>query len=198
MLRNEVKNYQLLNELAEQNGTIIFGGTNDMSIPLCELKQAFELDNNLYNRSIPDLSIYHAIEYYDACVAVLHPGSVLLHIGEADIDDFLSDAAGFDQKYRELIAHIRNNNDTCRIAIISLKNYNNDTNILEINKHLRYIAESEHCEFADIASIRMWNPKQTRDVSSFLYSTGFIRPLGIKRPIFDLVKILFCFEPSCI
>ena len=47
----------MLNKLADLNGTVIFGGTEDREIPLCELKQAFELDSKLYNRSIAELSI---------------------------------------------------------------------------------------------------------------------------------------------
>ena len=39
--------YQALNKLAEQNGIVIIGGTEDKEIPLCELKQAFELNLNL-------------------------------------------------------------------------------------------------------------------------------------------------------
>lgn len=56
MFKNEIKNYQALNELADQNGLVIFGGTEDRKIPLCELKQAFDLESNLYNRSISNLS----------------------------------------------------------------------------------------------------------------------------------------------
>ena len=66
MLEKEIKKYQSLNELAEQGGIIIFGGTEDKEIPLCELKQAFELKSNLYNRSITNLSVDSAVEVYDA------------------------------------------------------------------------------------------------------------------------------------
>ena len=47
----------------------------------------------------------------------------------------------------------------------------------------------------DIAEKRVWNPKETKDIVSFVYSTGFIQPLKNRRPIFDLIKILFCYEP---
>ena len=42
------KNYLVLNELAEKDGTVIFGGKEDMSIPLCELKPAVRLDSKFY------------------------------------------------------------------------------------------------------------------------------------------------------
>lgn len=198
MSKNEIKKYQVLNKLADLNGTVIFGGTKDREIPLCELKQAFELDSKLYNRSIAELSIKNALEIYDACVAPLQPECVLLHIGNADLKTFEENPSTFDRKYRELVQHIKSANIMCNIAIISLKNYDEDATIAELNKHLKYIADSEQCEFGDISMKRVWNPRQTKDIGSFLYSTGFVRPLKIKRPIYDLAKILFCYEPSCI
>lgn len=198
MFENEIKKYQALNKLAESNGIVILGGTKDREIWLCELKQAFELDSNLYNRSITDLSINNAKEIYDTCIVPLNPECILLHIGDTDLESFMKNPSDFDQKYRELIKHIKNTNNKCNIAIISLKNYSDNANTSELNKHLKYIAESERCEFGDISSKRLWNPKQTKDVISFIYSTGFVRPLKQKRPIYDLVKILFCYEPLCI
>ena len=198
MLKTEIKKYQELNKLADSNGTVILGGTEDREIPLCELKQAFDLNSRLYNRSFSNMSILDAKEIYDTCIAPLHPEYVLLHIGDADLKFFEENSSEFDQKYRELIQHIKDANSKCNIAIISLKNHNENTTIAELNKHLKYIADSEHCEFGDISMKRVWNPRQTKDIGSFLYSTGFVRPLKIKRPIYDLAKILFCYEPSCI
>lgn len=198
MYKKEIKKYQTLNKLAEANGIVILGGTEDNEIPLCELKQAFELDAKLYNRSVNALSIDTALKIYNACIADIHPESILLHIGSADLEAFKQDPSDFVQKYRELIKQIKTASQKCDIAIISLKNYNSDANITELNKHLKYIAESEQCEFGDISSKRLWNPKQTKDVVSFVYSIGFIRPLKTKRSIYDLIKILFCYEPSCI
>lgn len=194
MFENEIKKYQALNELAEQNGIVIIGGTEDKNIPLCELKQAFELNSNLYNRSVDNLSVNDVSKIYDTCVAQLNPESVLLHIGNADLKLFEDNSSDFDNKYRELIKHIRTSNSKCNIAIISLKNADDNNNIAEINKHLKYIAESERCEYGDISTKRVWNPKQTKDVVSFVYSIGFVHTLKNKRPIYDLVKILFCYN----
>lgn len=198
MLDNAIKKYTALNELAEQGGIVILGGSADKDIPLCELKQAFALEANLYNRSVDDLSVDTAAKVYEACVAPLHPETVLLHIGAADLQVFEEHPAEFDQTYRELIAHIKATDPKCGIVIISLKNPEEKANIAEMNRHLRYIAESEQCRYGDIAVKRVWNPKQTKDVVSFVYSTGFAFPLRDKRPIYDLVKILFCCETSCI
>ena len=43
MYEQELKNYRMLNELAEPDGIVIFGGNADRELPLCELKQAFSI-----------------------------------------------------------------------------------------------------------------------------------------------------------
>ncbi|MBQ7364016.1 MAG: hypothetical protein IJW46_00260 [Clostridia bacterium] len=197
-MEKEMQKYRALNQLAEQHGNVIFGGSGDKQIPLGELQQAFSLDAQFYNRSFADLSINDAVQAYDACVSKLHPENLFLHIGEADLDGFKKDPAEFDCKYRDLIAHIRSLDKKCNIVIVSLKNYEKNPLIEEMNKHLKYIADSERCEYGDIAAKRVWNPKETKDVMSFLYYTGFVHPLKGKRPVWDLIKILFCYEPACI
>lgn len=194
MTNTETKIYGTLNGIADKNGIVIMGGSEDKDIPLCELRQAFEIEAKIYNRSTDKLSVNNAVGIYDACVACLEPETLLLHIGNADTEDFKTSPAEFDQKYRELLCHIKENAPKCRIAVISLKNYDNDPDIAQLNKHLEYIAESERCEFGDIAGKRLWNPIETKDVVSFVYSTGFVHPLKNKRPVYDLIKILFCCE----
>lgn len=189
-----MKEYKVLNKLAEQGGTVIFGGSEDMNIPLCELKQAFALKENYYNRSVENISITEATDIYASSAAELCPDTVILHIGNADIEMFLKSQDEFDGNYRKLISQIRKDNKKCRIAIVSLKNFDGNSDIAELNKHLKYIADSEKCEFCDISQKKVWNPKQTKDVVSFVYDIGFVHPLTNKRPIYDLVKMLFCLE----
>lgn len=190
----EVKRYQKLNELAKANGIVIFGGNGDTNIPLCELRQAFEVEENMYNRSLKGLTINEAIEVYDACVSPISPETVFLHIGECDLNMLKQNPSEFDDKYAALIHHIREINKKCRIAIVSLKNFDNNSELEEMNKHLKYIANSERCEFEDISTRRVWNPKATKDASSFVRSMGFVRALKTPRPLYDLVRILFCSE----
>ncbi|MBQ8358135.1 MAG: SGNH/GDSL hydrolase family protein [Clostridia bacterium] len=198
MFESEIAKYQSLNKLASQHGTVILGGTDDLSIPLGELKQAFALEGDLYNRSMPDLTVSLSAEVFDACIKALNPETVLLHIGAADLKSFGENSSAFDQAYRDLIGRIRAVNRKCRIAVISLRNPEERTDIAELNKHLKYLADAERCEYSDITVKRIWNPKETKEVMSFLYSTGFVRPLNVKRPLYDLVKILFCYDPACI
>lgn len=193
MMKNEILKYKVLNELAEQDGIVIFGSGEDVDVPLCELKQAFSIDAKLYNRSISTLSIEDAIEAYDACVSSIRPETVLLHIGGDDLALFAAQPSSFDQKYRALIAHIRQINKNCRIVVISLKNYTNDDTISELNRHLEYIADCEKCEYGNIASRRVWNPRSSMEAASFLHNMGILRPLKSKRPVYDLVRMIFCY-----
>lgn len=190
----EIEKYERLNQIAQSKGIVIFGGSDDTDIPLCELRQAFDIEENMYNRSFHELSIEHAIEAYDSCVAPISPETVFIHIGKYDIELLHKNPNLFDSKYLELIEHIRAENKTCRIAVVSMKNYYNDPDIAEMNRHLKFIADSEKCEYGDIATRKVWNPKATRDAASFVRNIGFVRPLKSARPIYDLIRILFCCE----
>ena len=190
----ENKTYQTLNELAETGGTVIFGGAADKKIPLCELKQAFNLEETLYNRSFAGLSVTSAVDAYDTYVAPLKPSCILLHLGAKDVATFETNSSAFDNAYRSLIQHIKASAPKCTIGVITLKNPENNPVVAELNKHLKYIAESERVEFEDISANRIWNPKETKEVVSFVYSTGFVHPLKRQRSIYDLVKILFCYN----
>ena len=118
----------------------------------------------------------------------------MIHIGEADLGIFAENLTEFDNKYLELIKVIKAQNKKCRIAVVSLKNYDSDPKIAEMNKHLKYVADSEKCEYGDISARKVWNPKASMDAASFVYSIGFVHPLKNKRPLYDLVKILFCYN----
>ena len=194
MREAEIKNYEKLNDLAEQGGIVIFGSGSDKNIPTGEIRQAFAVESKVYNRSFDNLSVNDALSVYKETVAALSPETVLLHIGETDIDFFAKSSTEFDNKYRKLIGYIKSQNKKCRIAIISLRNYDYDSQIEEINKHLKYIADSEQCEYGDISAKMVWNPKASMEVASFVYSIGFVHPLKTMRPLYDLVKILFCYN----
>ena len=190
----EIEKYERLNQIAQSKGIVVFGGSDDTNIPLCELRQAFDIEENMYNRSFHELSIEHAIEAYDSCVAPISPETVFIHIGKYDIELLHKNPNLFDSKYLELIEHIRAENKTCRIAVVSMKNYYNDPDIAEMNRHLKFIADSEKCEYGDISTRKVWNPQATRDAASFVRNIGFVRPLKSARPIYDLIRILFCCE----
>ena len=194
MREAEIKNYEKHDELAEQGGIVIFGGSADKDIPAGEIRQAFAVESKIYNRRFENISVTEAVSVYEKVIAPLAPETVLIHIGEADLATFVEKPAEFDNKYLELIKVVKAQNKKCRIAVVSLKNYESDLQIAELNKHLKYIADSEKCEYGDISAKKVWNPKASMDAASFVYSIGYVRPLKNKRPLYDLVKMLFCYE----
>ena len=194
MREAEIKNYEKLNNLAEQGGIVIFGSGSDKDIPTGEIRQAFSVESKIYNRSFDNLSITESVSIYKKIIAPLTPETVLIHIGEADLTNFAGNPTEFDNKYLELIKSIKAQNNKCRIAVVAIKNYESDPQIVEMNKHLKYVADSEKCEYSDISVKKVWNPKASIDVASFVYSIGFVHPLKNKRPLYDLVKMLFCYE----
>ena len=194
MREAEIKNYVKLNDLAEQGGIVIFGSGSDKNIPTGEIRQAFAVESRIYNRSFDNLSVNEAASVYEKIVGPLEPETVLIHLGEADLSTLGVNPTEFDNKYLELIKVIKAQNKKCRIVVVSLNNYDSVPQIAELNKHLKYIADSEKCEYGDIATKKVWNPKASMEVASFVYSIGFVHPLKNKRPLYDLVKMLFCYE----
>lgn len=190
----KANNYKLLNSFAEKGGTVLFGEGSDELIPIGELKQAFEINMDCFNRSLASLSLKNAVKLYTQCVKDLEPECVLLHLGENDLAEYQDSQSDFDNSYRELIECIRNDNPKCRIAILSVENNHASEEITKLNKHLQHFADSERLEFFDINAKKNWNPKATKEVVSFIYSTGFVRPLNKKKPIYDLIKIFFGYQ----
>ena len=192
MYERELLKYRFLNQLAESDGIVIFGGSQDVDIPLGELKQAFALDGNLYNRSFGGLRAADAVNLFRESVAELCPDTLLLHIGDADVFDF--DSGTFEKNYRALIHAIRAKHKNCRIVIVSQKNYENNPVVAGMNDLLKTIASAETCDFEDVSAKHSWNPQERSEISTFIHDLGFVRPLNIKRPVYDLVRILFCYE----
>ena len=62
-----------------------------------------------------------------------------------------------------------------------------------MNRHIKAIAESEHCTFIDIDNARLWNPESTKELMSFMYNIGFDQPLNVKKPLADISEILYSY-----
>ena len=192
-MKKAIQHYQALNALAEPDGCVIFGGAEDRSIPLGELKETFDLQGRFYDRSFDGLALSNAADLYDRCVASLSPREIYLHIGQNDVELFLQDAAAFNQRYALLVRHIRAATPKCDIAIISLSTPKDDPVISQLNSHLEEIARNEALQFCDISKPQVWDPRQTKEVLSFLYSIGFVHPLKQKLPMQELARLLFSF-----
>lgn len=184
--------YRFPNSVAKKNSTVIFGGSVDMTIPVAELCQSLEFNFNVYNRSVEGLSIRNAKNEYIMCVEPVNPESVIIHIGAHDADLFKSSSEEFDKLYLDFISYLKKSNPKMRIQLVSVDNAQRSAIFSDMNRHIKAIASAERCEFFNIETAKLWNP-DAAIAASFIYNTGFDRPLRIKRPLCDISKALFSY-----
>lgn len=182
-LMDIVNEYKKLNSIATQQGVVVFGEGNDVNIPVSELKQSFNLDCAVYNRSFPYVSPDNAAELYDKIVKPLNPDTLLLHVSA----EFVKlPAEEFSKKYAELLRHIKSVNKRCRVIVIS-------NGSKTIDETLKNVAESENCEYVDLLIASAWDPLATKAAAAFVKDMGINRFVD-RQPVFDLIKIFFGFE----
>ena len=188
---NAIRKYQTLNQFANVGGAVVFGGAADLDVPFDELKQSFNVDYAVYNRSVAGLTVADASEVYDAVVAPLRPSKLLLRLGEADLGAFEKNADEFIRLYRATIDHIRSLNKKCEIAIVSVGSDANSSTVADMNKRLNALAASERCFFENVET----TSPTMKETVSFVYSTGFFTPF-VSTPIHSLAKILYGWNAS--
>jgi len=179
------------NKNSSKNSIAILGGSLDKSIPVLDLANTFELNCKFYNRSFENLSIKNAKSAYLEYIAPLNPNSILIHLGEADVEMFDKDKELFDGNYISLITAISEENPASKIAVVSLSNETADPIITNMNRHIKAIALSERCEYFNIESAKLWNPKNTKEFFSFVYSSGFLHKQEETKPLSEIVKVLY-------
>lgn len=188
---NTIRKYQTLNSFANVGGAVVFGGAADLDVPFDELKQSFNVDYAIYNRSVAGLTVADASSVYDAVVAPLRPSKLLLRLGEADLEAFEKNADEFIRLYRATIDHIRSLNKKCEIAIVSVGSDANSSTVADMNNRLNALADSERCFFENVET----TSPAMKETVSFVYSTGFFTPF-VSTPIHSLAKILYGWNAS--
>ncbi len=148
---NDLSNYQKLNKIAQKNKTVLFGSSFAKKIPICELKQSFDLNTTIYNRSIENLSIFHVKTYLSDCIFTLAPKKILLHLGETDLEQGTHTISEIIDTYKTLIHDIKTNLPHCNIIIISVCNNENEIHAQELNRQLEILAQKTKCQYADIS-----------------------------------------------
>lgn len=175
----------------ENEAVILFGGSADKEIPVAEIAQSYDFNFPMYNRSFHGLSLRDAKKSFSEKIETMNPEAVILHIGADDLDLFKRNSAEFDIKYIDLISFIKSGNKKRRVALISNLDPVNAHLFDEMNRHIKAIADSEHCTFVDINNAKLWNPESTKELMSFMYNIGFDQPLNVKKPLGDISEILY-------
>lgn len=148
----EAEEYCKLNEFAVKNGIVLFGSTFAKDIPVGELRQAFDLDCNIYNRSFTDVSIFDAEALLIECVESLAPSKILLQLGETDLEGGYRSVPEIIAAYDSLVKSIKKRNRFTDIVIVSVCENSNDIQPSEFNSQLENMAKKNKCKFADISN----------------------------------------------
>lgn len=150
--KNEFKRFETLNGLANMGGTVIIGSTFANAIPANELKQTYNIDCDVYNRSIADLTIFEASELIQKTMEQLKPSRILLNLGETDLELGFSSVKEIVECYEKIINMIHNANKHCKIVIVSVcdNEYNIQPNVL--NRGIEALSRKYKCQYADITS----------------------------------------------
>lgn len=148
----EAEEYCKLNEFAVKNGIVLFGSTFAKDIPVGELRQAFDLDCNIYNRSFTDVSIFDAEALLIECVESLAPSKILLQLGETDLERGYRSVPEIIAAYDSLVKCIKKRNRFTDIVIVSVCENSNGIQPSELNSQLENMAKKNKCRFADISN----------------------------------------------
>ena len=148
----EAEEYCRLNELAVRNGVVLFGSTFAKEIPVGELRQAFDLDFNIYNRSFTDVSVFDAEPLLMECAESLAPSKILLQLGETDLERGYRSVPEIISAYDSLVKNLRKRNRFTDIVIVSVCENSNGIQPSEFNSQLENMAKKNKCRFADISN----------------------------------------------
>ena len=176
---------------SDGESVVLLGGSLDKEIPVAELAQSFNFNFKMYNRSKYGLSLKDAKKTYLESVEPMNPEAVIIHLGKEDVEMFKNNSADFDVKYLELLSSIRHQNKDRRIALVSLEEESKVE--VEMNRHIKAIAESEKCEFVNMDRAKLWDTEKTKEVTAFMYELGFDSQLKVKKPLGDISKVLYSY-----
>ena len=176
---------------SDGESVVLLGGSLDKEIPVAEVAQSFNFNFKMYNRSKYGLSLKDARKTYLESVEPMNPEAVISHLGKEDVEMFKNNSADFDVKYLELLSSIRHQNKDRRIALVSLEEESKVE--VEMNRHIKAIAESEKCEFVNMDRAKLWDTEKTKEVTAFMYELGFDSQLKVKKPLGDISKVLYSY-----
>ena len=148
----EAEEYCRLNEFAVRNSIVLFGSTFAKDIPVGELRQAFDLDCNIYNRSFTDVSVFDAEALIIKCVELLAPSKILLQLGETDLERGYKSVPEIIAAYDSLVKSIKKRNRFTDIVIVSVCENSNGIQPSVFNSQLEDMAKKNKCKFADISN----------------------------------------------
>lgn len=146
----ELNDIHQLNQVAKKHGVVLFGSTFAKNIPVGELLQDFDLDRDVYNRSIADLSVFDAGKILTDCVDALKPEKILLQLGETDLERGYKTIPEILDAYREIIKTLQADNRNSDIVLVSVCETGAGIYPETFNSALKTLAHETGCTYADI------------------------------------------------
>ncbi len=150
----ERENYKKLNSVANSNGVVLIGSSFAKEIPVCELRQTFQLNCDVYNRSYTDLSVFDAKDLVSECINELKPQRVLLNLGETDLERGFRSVPEIVTAYESLLLDLKKQYKNCRFVIVSICDSEYTSHPGELNRQLEALAKRHKCQYADITSAK--------------------------------------------
>ena len=129
------KTYRVFNDIALKNEIVIFGSTFAANFPFYELSQKYYLNNAIYNRSIPELTLPDAENILGDCVLAVKPSKIFIALGEADTADSVN-------IYKNIILKIKQALPTSSVYALSVpcnEDFNTSLKALCQNTNTEYI-----------------------------------------------------------
>lgn len=149
--------FEVLNRFAHTDGIVLLGSTSAAHVPLNELIQDFGLDNHVYNRSVPELTIAGAEEYVQDTICQLEPEKLLLNLGEVELSQGTLSMETMMEQYQWLLYRIHTMLPKTRIVLISV-----DAQIpgaASFNQELKALCHEYGCEYANVSESNPSNEK---------------------------------------
>lgn len=147
--RTEIENkYIEMNKFSKNGGIVFFGSDYFSSLAFGELAQSFNLNESIYNRSVPETKIDEICNMVDVCVTDLKPRKVFVNLGDFDIRTS-TDIDEFIEKY-EWILYTINTETKADICVVSILSDSREAK--NINQQLKKLAAEHGCKYIDITS----------------------------------------------
>ena len=173
----------------EKDAVILLGGARDISIPVGALSKEFSFNFPIYNKSRSDYSVYTIQNYFQKNLEASEPEAVMIHLGENDISLFEKNPSEFDKYYINFVEYLKNTRKNCRIALLSVENYEGNITVKLMNSHIKSIADAEKVNFISLENAKLWNPEATKAAVDFACNMG----LTIRKPLHNVAEILFSY-----
>ena len=163
MMENSVEKmrsgYENMNKMAQKGGVVFFGSDMFYGLSVGELSKHFDIDEQIYNRSVPQKTIHEMQKMADVCVLDLEPDRVFVNIGEVDLKEKDFDMDRFISEYEWILytLHIKTG---AKIYVVSVVSDEEMTG--ELNERLQKLSSENGCSFVDVSDAKTSKNPQYR------------------------------------